>query len=287
MSTNNNLLEERFHLNMARINGLVNLLSSDIDPLRKGRLPFDNSYGARADILRAIVVFLHATFEDCLRTAARERMTAAREDVLNDIPLVGTTKLERREKFALGGLVVHRGKTVDQVIGESVQDYLNHRSFNSCSDVEKVLRQIDIDSRPFKHLYPPFNQMMKRRHRIVHEADLSGPSAKISEPWTLVDDWQLMLWLVVVPAFYSLLRMSVDPADNIQRKNYQKYTKAIDGFIDYGKQIVSLTKKPPDLNLWSKALEKLTKTLNSVSSILSSNHQIQSVPSKTQPNIDK
>jgi len=60
MSANPDPLRTRFHLNMNRINGLVQLLFSH-DPLKPPTL-FGNSSGARADILRAIVVFLHATF---------------------------------------------------------------------------------------------------------------------------------------------------------------------------------------------------------------------------------
>jgi hypothetical protein len=51
---------------MNRINGLVHLLFS-YDPLKPPTV-FGNSSGARADILRAIVVFLHATFEVALRS---------------------------------------------------------------------------------------------------------------------------------------------------------------------------------------------------------------------------
>jgi hypothetical protein len=62
MSTHDDMLKARFHLNMGRINGLVKLALSDLDLTR----PFQID-GAKADILRSIVVFLHATFEDVLR----------------------------------------------------------------------------------------------------------------------------------------------------------------------------------------------------------------------------
>ena len=62
------LLETRFHLNMNRISGLVQLISSH-DAL-KPTILFGSSSGARADILRSIVVFFHATFEVALRSPA-------------------------------------------------------------------------------------------------------------------------------------------------------------------------------------------------------------------------
>ena len=70
MSTRENLLYARFHLNMRRIDDLTNLIVLDIDSLRPTGL--FQSEGVRADILRTIVVFLHATFEDVLRSIARQ-----------------------------------------------------------------------------------------------------------------------------------------------------------------------------------------------------------------------
>lgn len=266
MSTHNDVLESRFFMNMARISGLMKLMFSDIDQLKPSG--FSLYEGASADIFRTIVVFLHATFEDVLRTTARQRITSAAEEVLNDIPLVG---LERREKFGLGGLGVHRGKAVDQVIDESVQDYLSKKSFSSCADIDKILRQSSLDSKPFKHLYRPINQMMKRRHRIVHDADLAGPTATIADAWTIADTWQLILWLTVVPAFYMRLRMSIDPSNEAYPKAHRKLEKAIAGIIDFGNQLLDVSKASPERDLQEKKkdLQKLSNSLNSLMAIFS------------------
>jgi hypothetical protein len=68
MNLRHSLMNARFQPNMERINGLAKLVVSDVDFLRPAL--FQDSQGVRADILRAIVVFLHATFEDVLRTQA-------------------------------------------------------------------------------------------------------------------------------------------------------------------------------------------------------------------------
>src|SRR4051812_35148605 len=59
------LFRARFLLNVERINGLVNVLFSS--EALQSTAPF-RSEGVRADILRSIVVFLHATFEAILRS---------------------------------------------------------------------------------------------------------------------------------------------------------------------------------------------------------------------------
>ena len=134
----------------------------------------------------------------------------------------------RAEKFLLGALDEHRGKTVDQLIHESVENYLDRESFGSSYDVNEVLTQMGLDNAPFKPLYADLDQMMKRRHRIVHEADLPSPKDSLSIPWTINDDFNLNLWLLVVVTFYTLLRVSVDPADEVLRWFLASRMKAIE-----------------------------------------------------------
>ena len=66
MTAKADFLETRFLVNMNRISKLVRLIYSH-DAL-KATTVFGGSSGVRADILRSIVVFLHATFEVGLRS---------------------------------------------------------------------------------------------------------------------------------------------------------------------------------------------------------------------------
>lgn len=244
MNTRNDLLDARFRLNMSRINGLVMLVFSNIDPLRQTEAL--KSDGVRADILRTIVVFLHATFEDVLRTMARERIASAKSQVLDKIPLVGTSGSGRAEKFHLGALNEHRGKTVDQLIHESVETYLDRESFGSCGDVDDVLTQMALDTTPFKPLYSDLDRMMKRRHRIVHEADLPSPRDSTPPPWTLNDDFHLCLWNLVVLTFYAQLRVAADPTDELSRLNHARLLTAIEHFRAAREEIIALRGGPPE-----------------------------------------
>ena len=127
-------------------------------------------------------------------------------------------------------MAAHRGKTVDDLIQESVESYLSKQSFGSCADVEEILRQMGLETKPFKYFYPYLDGMMKRRHRIVHEGDLPSPQDTSTPPWTFVDLFQLSLWNLAVLAFYALLRVSLDPTDELQRWYFERRTKAIELF---------------------------------------------------------
>lgn len=94
----------------------------------------------KTDLLRAAVVFLHATLEDCLRSVARFYLPQADLNTLNKIPLAGTHPI-RAEKFPLGSLIEHRGKTVDDLINESITQHLERRSFNDTADISRLLEE--------------------------------------------------------------------------------------------------------------------------------------------------
>jgi hypothetical protein len=69
MSSTTAHLKVRFLVNMNRINGLIQLIHSDIEFLKP--IGFSQYEGASADILRFVVVFLHATFEMLVRSQTR------------------------------------------------------------------------------------------------------------------------------------------------------------------------------------------------------------------------
>lgn len=179
---------------MNRINGLVRVLSSQ--DILQPTIVFGPSRGVRADILRSVVVFLHATFEVVVRT---------------HIP-----KANRRWNFYSG------------------------------IDLEIALKSSGIEARPFRFLYPPLTQMAKRRKRIVHEADfLHGDF----HDWTITDDWELIMWLTAVVAFYYQLRISLHAEDIVERAMYKKVRAAMSSHVTFGKQLVSFPAVPQELQL--------------------------------------
>lgn len=213
MTTTNELLKARFLLNIGRINSLMRLLNTNEALKPTGIF---RSEGARADILRFIVVFLHATFEVVLRS-----------------------------------LLPNPNKSL---------------SFYSRADLDKALKLSRIDPKPFKPLYPPLTQMAKRRKRIVHEADLSKRTDTVSEAWGVVDDWQLLMWLMAVVAFYFQLRMSVNAASVVERTMYERHRKVMMNHVDFAKQLLAFPKVLPDLR--REALLRIVDTLKGIAETL-------------------
>ena len=135
------------------------------------------------DMLRAVVVLNHAYLEDFLRTLAIAFLPIAGEKALDGIPLAGAGRTERAEKFYLGRLYEHRGKTIDEVLVESVRAHIELSTFNSVSQIIRFLEDLGLKLPQKGDVVPAWifpleadipsrlDEMIRRRHHIVHRAD--------------------------------------------------------------------------------------------------------------------
>lgn len=156
-------IEERVAQNIARVINLVNIYETHLAGNGSGRRGH-----ATTDVLRSAVVLLHATVEDLLRSLAYWKLPSASAEILSRIPLVSGGSAT---KFSLGDLASHRGKSINEIISASVNGYLERSNYNSTDEVSTFLASIGIDSSKVNSWFPALNEIMKRRHQIVHRAD--------------------------------------------------------------------------------------------------------------------
>jgi hypothetical protein len=98
------------------------------------------------DIIRAAVVFLHASLEEFLRAVGRELLPTGRREALDWVPLLGESPVGDAKKFFLGSLRTHERKTVARLLRESVEAHLARRTFNSSSEINAFLIDCGIDA---------------------------------------------------------------------------------------------------------------------------------------------
>jgi hypothetical protein len=158
---------ERLEENVERVNRLLRFFDRELGKLEGGD-----------DILRAAVVFIHAYLEDFLRTLAAELLPAGDERSFEEIPLAGSKSFGRGEKFALGQLAQHRGKTVDQLLRQSVSDYLSRSNFNSTTEIASLLVRLGFRPEEHNKAFDAIDRMIDRRHQIVHHADKAAAPGK-------------------------------------------------------------------------------------------------------------
>jgi hypothetical protein len=147
-------MHQRFNLNIRRVGGVIGLAFKD----EKERNPkaLLEVTDVSADIMRMVVVFLHASVEDSVRSV---------------VPKGG--------KFC----------------------------FYKGTDIDKALGRANLDPAPLKELYPPLDELGKRRNRIVHEADIASRSDTTISEFGPTDLWWLVQWLLATIAFNYMLLM--------------------------------------------------------------------------------
>ena len=191
--------------NLSRVDSLLDLHSFASSLLEQHQqLPTDyrTSDGEPPtvdDILRSATVLLHASLEDCLRTIALAHLPRKPSELLKQIPIVGTG--QRPAKVTLSDLTVHSGKTVDSVVEESLNAWLHQQSFNNCADISNMLSHLEIDGGYCNSDFALLEEMISRRHRIVHNADRTAAPAPDAETLLAISASSVQQWRNAVQQF--------------------------------------------------------------------------------------
>lgn len=182
---------DTFTTNIGRVKNLLTIYCEQSGEGR-GRRGVDDT-----DLLRATVVFLHATLEEFLRGIERWKLPFAPADRLDTVPLKGT----KGAKFLLGGLHTFKGQTVDQVIASSVEEHLDRSNYNNLGDVASVLANIPLNDPTVNGLKETLKDAMERRHKIVHQADRNLVSGRGAGPAAAIDRLTVENWVSRVENF--------------------------------------------------------------------------------------
>jgi hypothetical protein len=193
--------KQLFDRNIERVRSLRKLYSS----LKNDEIKEGKEYKF-TDVLRSAVVLLHSSFEEYYRSVlgylAPKLCT---EDDLKNISFPGSEG-KHREKVTLGEILKFRGKTVDQLITESIQESLKCTSFNDYADIVLWAKKIKIDLSKFKS-QDKLNKLIKRRHQIVHEAD----NAKSDDKYSLsqIRDDTVEDWIEIVCSLVAIINIEI------------------------------------------------------------------------------
>lgn len=158
------------------------------------------------DILRAGVVFLHSTLEEYLRTiilnAKKELLMQNKESfqkVLDNVALPGDNSGKSNgKKYALTEFWDQRDKTIMDVISESLNDKVGYLTFNEYSQIVASLKDIGINLGRNYNVDGMIDNYIKRRHKIVHEADKNSTSGRGNFHSTAINTKMLTAWIDAV-----------------------------------------------------------------------------------------
>lgn len=154
---------------------------------------------ATNDILRISVVFVHSTLEEFLRRLAIDLLPNASEKALNKIPL--NTEAVRAEKFMLGNLAKFKQNTVEEVIKKSVINYYERSNFNNIDEISTLFSDLGLDVTKVRVYLPKLEELMKRRHFIVHRGDKMRKPHESLAPLSPITSKEVNEWLNIVTKF--------------------------------------------------------------------------------------
>lgn len=157
----------------ARVDHLVNLYEDFRAKLKKSK---GRTFPHVTDILRSAVVFCHANLEQIMREYMLHEADWS-DEFLSEIPLVNSD-YPRAKKITLADLVPYADKGVDDLLIESVEKYLEKKSFTSVDDLIFVVKSCHLNVEDYKKHFPLLAEMIQRRHHIVHTADVEVKSGK-------------------------------------------------------------------------------------------------------------
>lgn len=126
------------------------------------------------------MVLLHATLEDVNRGLLEWKLPGAAPEGFAELVLAGLDKHGKPltgEKFTVAQLVRHRGKTIDQLLAETVHANLARSNYNNPGEIDDALSRVGLSKTLVDPTRARIYAMMTRRHWIVHRADRYQASA--------------------------------------------------------------------------------------------------------------
>lgn len=186
-----------FDYNLYRVKNLIDVYVEILN------LEGEGTSMQKTDILRAAIVLLHSSMEDFLRSILKLKLPEASEEKLNKIPLfLNSESFHKKTKFELGELSYHRGRTVTEIIELSVYQYLDRQSYNNTGEISAALKSIELKlTSEIKEEFSKLDEMIKRRHNIVHQADREKAAGQDAYKIKTVNLEEVIEWTNAVDNF--------------------------------------------------------------------------------------
>lgn len=108
----------------------------------------------------------------------------------------------------LRSAVVFMHATIDDVLRTMAirnlsQPQWKSRTYNTISDIKKLLSAMGIEVPPYESYFSTIKSMLKRRHQIVHNGDRRGPPGMRNPPIDSIDPLVVRDWYIATNGFLS------------------------------------------------------------------------------------
>lgn len=188
-------IEQKLKDNIGRVRNMVKIYDDHLKGSGSGRRGH-----LQTDVLRAATVFLHASLEDLLRSLSYWKLPLADRETIDKVPIVGSNGSSPK-KFLLGELVEHRNKKIDELIKESVDEYLERSNYNNTGEIAALMPAIGVQVKNISAEFKILEELMARRHQIVHRADIDESGGAGNHKVKSIGVTQVHKWIESVESF--------------------------------------------------------------------------------------
>lgn len=166
------------------------------------------------DVLRAAVVFLHSSLEEIIRNLYLHRLPSSGAESLNKVPFASHEPSHRPKNILLGDLLEYQGQFIENVIRESINQYVNTLNINNANQLVDCLKLANIPLESLKIFLEPLDSLMKRRHQIVHQMDRTNELDPLASPINSIDANIVSAWSAALYGFATALFEIVPASSN-------------------------------------------------------------------------
>lgn len=169
------------------------------------------------DILRAGVVFLHSTFEEYLRAVILNRKSAMlsvdevgfRKVLANVSSLGDNNGKSSAKKYILADLWDAKDDTILSYVTKCLKEKVGYMTFNDYSQIVSSLKDVEIELMTNYNPDGILDNYIKRRHKIVREADNNTNSGRGNYRATSINTATLNAWINAVDNLVQGIEASV------------------------------------------------------------------------------
>ena len=113
------------------------------------------------------------------------------------------------KKFYLGKLADHSAKTVQELIDESVGQYLGQFTVNNTTELSSFLSKVGVNPEDVNAEFPTLNELFERKHHIVHQVDRNDEPGQGHHGARGLNHGTVMRWIGSVDHFVRDLLLRV------------------------------------------------------------------------------
>jgi hypothetical protein len=208
-------VRQRITLNIRRVNNMLQVHDAHIAFGTANKAEFND------DILRCVVLFLHASMEHFTKSLCQKRSLLVQENWLRC--------LDRR--ITIPSILGKDGSQIERLIQKTLNEYLEQKAF-TMDDIKEALKARGIKIKEMDDELGRLEEMMRRRNDIAHGVDLKLDSQIDRMKPTPIQYEQVKQWYRDVNTVIDSVMIQLQKRIKVHRISAKQSSVLLEGEAD-------------------------------------------------------